>query len=330
MAFDLKNKQLATPNIDTTEFMTSTNRNVSFPQNAVLDANGLPDRTYNALDFANFWQSFFTNGVFPNPSTNLQVFSDGLLSIGVRAGKGFINGHHKIYVENTFFDIPRGNPSLRRIDSVVLQLNTVERDMILVYKTGQSLQNPIVPPLQRDSDIWEIQLAQITVNAGVTEITQSNITDTRLSTELCGLVTGAVESVDTETLWIQMETWFNEQKAIWEKELNDLQEWFYLIRNELTALTYFDFDNNFELPFTRKNTRITTEGGTTKVSSEVRSKVANVLIATKSIVTNGTLINTITKVFDENGEVLRDSETVTNIIAGNISSETTGSGFLVN
>ena len=47
----------------------------SFPFDAVEDEAGEWDRIYYAADWKRMLQHYFTNGLFPNPSTNLQVQS---------------------------------------------------------------------------------------------------------------------------------------------------------------------------------------------------------------------------------------------------------------
>ena len=65
--------------------------------NAVLSGEEY-DRTYKAEDLAEYFASFIANGVFPNPSTNLQVMSTGNMDIRIGTGKAWINGY---YYSNT-------------------------------------------------------------------------------------------------------------------------------------------------------------------------------------------------------------------------------------
>ena len=43
----------------------------AFPFDAVEDETGEWDRVYYAADWKRMLQHYFTNGLFPNPSTNL-------------------------------------------------------------------------------------------------------------------------------------------------------------------------------------------------------------------------------------------------------------------
>ena len=53
-------------------------------------------------------------------------------------------------------------------------------------------------------------MAEITIAPGAVGITQSAIKDTRLDQSKCGIVTGLVDTVDTQTLYNQLETWRQE------------------------------------------------------------------------------------------------------------------------
>ena len=51
------------------------------------------DRKYQASDYAEYFNSLITNGVFPNPSTNLQVLSNNDMTVTLSAGKAWIDGY---------------------------------------------------------------------------------------------------------------------------------------------------------------------------------------------------------------------------------------------
>ena len=50
------------------------------------------DRTYKAEDWAEYFASFIGNGVFPVPSTGLQVVANDGMKLNVKTGKAWING----------------------------------------------------------------------------------------------------------------------------------------------------------------------------------------------------------------------------------------------
>ncbi|APU60726.1 hypothetical protein [Clostridium botulinum] len=191
--------------------------------NAVIDQNGTPDRAYLAEDFAKYFSTFIGNGVFPNPANQLQVVAvDNNMQIRIKAGLAWINGY---FYENTDDYILKLDPAdgvLNRIDRIALRLDFLERRIKAIVKKGQYASSPVAPVLQRDADAYEIAIADVYVRAGVIAILQSNITDTRLNSNVCGIVHGTISQVDTTEIFRQYQAWFNEQKNVHE---GDFEKW---------------------------------------------------------------------------------------------------------
>lgn len=209
--------------------------------NAVIQ-NGVPDRIYKAEIFARFFSSFIGNGVFPNPATGLQVVSiDNNMTVKVKMGKAWINGYYYENSDDLILNIDNADGVLHRIDSVVLRLDFINREIKTYVKKGVFSSSPLSPNLVRDSSMYELCIANIRVNAGVLSISQSNITDTRLNNELCGIVTQTVNTIDTTELYrqlqeaisekgISMDTWIEEAKEFF---TNDFNTWFDGIKGAL-------------------------------------------------------------------------------------------------
>lgn len=213
--------------------------------NAVIN-NDIPDRLYKAEEFARFFSSFIGNGVFPNPATNLNVVGlNNNMTITVKEGKAWINGYFYENTNDLILDISNADGVLNRIDRIVVRLDFLNREIKTYVKKGSFATNPIPPAIQRDADIYELAIADIRVNAGSINITQANITDLRLNKELCGIVKGTVEEIDTTTLYNQlqshiqeksldMDTWLDETKVYFE---NDFNAWFEGIKDILDENT---------------------------------------------------------------------------------------------
>lgn len=225
------------------------------------------DRKYKAEDFRNYFASFIGDGVFPNPSTQLQVISNNNMTITITSGKGFIQGAIYENTDNLILNIDTADGVLNRIDRVILRFDTLERNITCKIKKGTFASNPSPPNLQRDADAYELCIAEVRVDAGAISILQSKITDTRLSSELCGIVTQTVKTIDTTVLYKQLEhdiqekglnmqTWLDESKKYfsdWIKEAesffsnwlgnsktkfeNDFNTWFETIKNILDENT---------------------------------------------------------------------------------------------
>lgn len=179
--------------------------------NSVLDPQGVPDRPFNADDFAKYFGTLIKNGVFPNPSTNFQCIADQeTMSVKMEAGIAWIDGHLR-YDDNVhILEIDTADSVLDRIDRIVLRKDVLDRDIHWVVKKGEMSGKPVAPTLQRDENAWELGIADVKVAHGTVSISQSMVTDTRLNTELCGLVTGVVTQIDTTTLFNQLEQWKTE------------------------------------------------------------------------------------------------------------------------
>lgn len=206
------------------------------------DAENMPvfDRAEEASFFAKYFSQFISNGVFPNPSTNMQVLATEGMNIKVDIGVCYINGYMGWVEPAETFEIEESDLQAR-IDRIVARLDFTDRSIKLVVKKGTAQGNPVAPTLQRDYDIYEIGLADIRVNANVIEITQENITDLRLNTELCGIVANQLQHVDTTTIFNQYMDWLKrimqegEEKLInAEKNFEEnFKTWFQTIQDVL-------------------------------------------------------------------------------------------------
>lgn len=199
------------------------------------------DRRYKAEDFREYFASFIGNGVFPNPSTQLQVLSNNNMTVTISEGKGFINGAIYYNTENLILKIDPADGVLNRIDRVILRFDNLERNITCKVKKGTFASTAIPPGLQRDADAYELCIAEIKITAGAVSILQSNITDTRLDSSACGIVTQTVKTIDTKTLYNKLEAYIDERgKDVdsWltsfksERELS-FNEWFSAIKGIL-------------------------------------------------------------------------------------------------
>lgn len=180
------------------------------------------DRTYKAEDWAEYFASFIGNGVFPVPSTELQVVAGSGMNVTVRAGKAWINGYFYQNTGDLTVQLATADGQLNRIDRIVVQWNLTNRTISTKVKSSGFSASPSVPAVQRDADIYELVLADVFVAAGVTAITQSRITDQRLNTSLCGVVAAVVDQIDTAAFNAQLQAWFAEYESLSEEQYNSL------------------------------------------------------------------------------------------------------------
>ena len=193
------------------------------------------DRKYKASDFAEYFRTFIGNGVFPNPSSNLQVISNGDMTLTISPGFAWINGYMYNNTDNLILTLDNSDSALKRIDRVVIKCDFVNREIKAYIKKGVFSQSPAAPELTRDADAYELSVADILVENGIVSIQQSKITDTRLNSEVCGIVTQTVETIDTTEL-------FNKLQAYIEERGKDVEGWI----NESIQTWSMDFTTWFD------------------------------------------------------------------------------------
>lgn len=188
--------------------------------NAVISKEGVPDRSYLAEDFARYFSTFIGNGVFPNPSSQLQVVAtDNNMNIRLKKGFAWINGYMYENTDDYILSLDVADGVLDRIDRVVLRLDFLKRTIEAVIKKGDWSSTAKAKDLQRDSDAYEIALADIKISKGAISISQEDITDLRLNKSLCGIVHGVVDQVDTTSIFNQFENWYSNTKDNYDKDI---------------------------------------------------------------------------------------------------------------
>ncbi len=212
--------------------------------NAIRNQQGLYDRTYNAQDLTDYLDLIVGSGVFPNPSTNLQVMANSGFNILVKAGSGWINGHKLVNKTDYALTLSNSDVLLNRIDRVIFYVDYTSRTMGISVLEGTPAASPTAPPLTRTDSRIEYSLATIRVNKQVSAITQANITDTRGNSSVCGWVQGLIQQVDTTTLFNQWQTaytQFFEQLEAWQAaQETAFETWFSHLTEELKVDTYIE------------------------------------------------------------------------------------------
>lgn len=188
-----------------------------------VESGGVYDRIYNAQDMTDYLNLLVGNGVFPTPSTQLQVRASSGMNVIVGAGSGWINGHKMVNTVDMPLSISASDVLLDRIDAVIFYVDWTARTMGIDVLTGTPASSPVAPTMTRTDSRYEMCLAQITVAKQTTAITASMITDTRGNSNLCGYVAGLIQQLDTTGLFQQFEAGFN--------------DWFDQVKDTLATVT---------------------------------------------------------------------------------------------
>ena len=176
------------------------------------------DRKYNATHFSNLFDGIINDGVFSSIGTGLVVQKSSGMTVNVGTGRAWFN---KTWTNNDALlplVIEASHAVLNRIDAIVLEVDTSQAtraNSIKVIK-GTAASTPVNPTLTNTELVHQHPLAYIYVGAGVTEITQTNITN-KVGTTDCPFVTGVMATISIDGFLAQwnaeFEDWFENVKA---------------------------------------------------------------------------------------------------------------------
>lgn len=163
-------------------------------------ANGFD---FDAADVAAYLAGL-TSGVFSS-AADFPVTAAGGLKVTVGAGRGWVHpsrftGYSITKREADTLTMPLADPSLPRIDRIVMRYDAGARAASLQVLQGTASSTPTAPAISRTELIYDLCLAEITRPAGSTAVTTGQITDTRLDEKLCGIVRDGVTGIPTDEL----------------------------------------------------------------------------------------------------------------------------------
>lgn len=178
------------------------------------DSEGMPifDRAETSDLFRLLFSKLVSNGVRASPSDCFQVVAAEGLNVTVRPGFGMINGAFAYDEAENTLTLEKAPAQYSRIDRIVLRCNYADRLCELVVKTGTVANNPVAPKIVQPAagDYYELGLATVTVGANVTAVTQTNITDTRMDSTVCGFITQLIDHLDTSVFFAQLDQFYTE------------------------------------------------------------------------------------------------------------------------
>lgn len=163
-------------------------------------ANGF---NFDAADVAAYLAGL-TSGVFSS-AEDFPVTAAGGLTVTVGAGRGWVHpsrftGYSITKRESDTLTMPLADPSLPRIDRIIMRYDAGARAASLQVLQGTASSTPTAPAISRTELIYDLCLAEIARPAGSTSISTGQITDTRLDEALCGIVRDSVTGIPTDEL----------------------------------------------------------------------------------------------------------------------------------
>lgn len=181
------------------------------------------DRKYNALQMSRLFEGIISDGVFATVGGGLVVTAaGGTMNVSVATGRAWFNFTWTLNDSALGLTVQASEVALNRIDTVVVEVNTdvgVRANSIKIIK-GTPGGSPVPPTLSNTATLKQYGLANIAVNAGVTQITQGNITNL-VGTAQTPFITGVIQTLTFSDLLGRFES--------------DVQAWFDDLQDELDA-----------------------------------------------------------------------------------------------
>lgn len=179
-----------------------------------VDSEGMPifDRAENSELFRLLFANLISNGVLASPGDCFQVLAGDGLSVNRQPGFGLVKGAFAYDAAVNTLALETAPTQYSRIDRYILRVNYASRCVEELIRTGTPAANPVAPALIRPTsgDYYELALADITVTANATVISQANIRDTRPDSDLCGYITQLIDHLDTSVFFDQLNAYYED------------------------------------------------------------------------------------------------------------------------
>lgn len=168
------------------------------------------------------WLHGRTSGVFAAENNAAVAAVQNSMAVTVSDGIGWIanagqdgvvwwNDNESKNGSKLSLTVDAADSTLNRIDRVIVEwkiTNYVDYPEIKILK-GTPSSTATAPALTNNSTLRQLSLARISIAAGTTALTASMITDERLDSSVCGLVTESI-SIDSSTIQAQFSALLSE------------------------------------------------------------------------------------------------------------------------
>lgn len=168
------------------------------------------DRLYNTTQISTLFEGLINDGVYESVGKIFKVSANSGMSVTVDTGRAWFNNTWTRNDALIVLTVPTAEQVLKRIDAVVLEVNSLEtvRNNTIKIVKGTPASSPAKPTLTNNDDVHQYPLAYITVEPNVTEIIQQKIQNA-VGTSACPFVTGIIDTLDIDDLIAQWSSEFN-------------------------------------------------------------------------------------------------------------------------
>lgn len=146
-----------------------------------------PGANISESTWRKFMRHMLADGVLATVTNEFEVFADSTgMQVKVKTGECWIRGHWGESTAQKTLAIATAHATLGRKDRVILRCDFTNNRIELDVLTGTASGSPALPSLTQDTTKWEIGIGQVTVDAAVSTIAASKITDERLRVGAAG------------------------------------------------------------------------------------------------------------------------------------------------
>ena len=202
------------------------------------------DRKYNADQMSDYFKGLISDGVYESVGDGMVVEATEGMTVSIGNGRAVIDCKWINNSASELIEITMADPINPRYTAIVVRLDENRRLMEFDTVDGDAAADPDYPAATWTDSIKELVLAYVYVSAGATSISQSDITDAR-SLDVCGWVTGLIDHISIENLYLQ---WVDKFNQYFEDMEAQFQEWFDSLTEQLNVNTYIaKFDKKVEI-----------------------------------------------------------------------------------
>ena len=195
------------------------------------------DRLYNADQMSSYFKGLITDGVYESVDDALIVKATTGMDITIGKGRAIIDCKWINADAPVEMTLNNAHVTLNRYTAICIHLSIGDRLIEFVAIDGTNATTPTKPVPENTTTDKYLVLAYIYVGAGVTSLSQANITDTRADTNICGWVTGLIVQVDTSELFLQWQTAYEEYYT---RMTLEFDSWFETLTDQLNVNTWIN------------------------------------------------------------------------------------------
>lgn len=193
------------------------------------------DRMYNAIQMSQIFDGIINDGVYMSVLSHFAVRAGSGMSVVVGGGRAWFDHTWTYNDSDMILNIDESEFEAGRIDAIIIKIDRRDSGRVNTVEVikGTPSEHPVKPTLEDGNDIYYHPLAYVTVNAGVTEITDANIENAIGVDTRTPYVTGIIETISAEDLITQWQSewdaWNAEHRQAYldwvETQEADMESW---------------------------------------------------------------------------------------------------------